>query len=281
MLNALFSPKAIAVIGASNRPLTIGYRITQNLKDIGFKGPIYPVHPKDPEINGLKAYPSITAVPDSVDLAHIVVKNTMVPAIIEECGKKGVKFVIINTAGFKEIGGAGVELEKQIKEIGKKYNVRIFGPNCQGVMNTDEANPVYANFTFTRIKPGYISILAQSGGVGEVINQRFAQLEVGIRMYASNGNAADISIPEILEYWGKDEKTRVIILHIESLANPQDFMKVCREITKHKPILGMKTGRTAMGARAVASHTGSLMKADTAIEAVFDKCGIISFKNQE
>ncbi|MFH0887780.1 MAG: acetate--CoA ligase family protein [Planctomycetota bacterium] len=281
MLDYLFSPKSIAVIGASNRPLTIGYRITQNLKDIGFKGPIYPVNPKDPEINGLKAYPSITAVPEAVDLAHIVVKNTMVPQVMEDCGKKGVKAVIINTAGFKEIGDAGIELEKQIVEIGKKYNIRIFGPNCQGVMNTDASNPVYANFTFTRIKPGYISVLAQSGGVGEVINQRLAQLDAGIRMYASNGNAADISIPEIMEYWGKDPDTRVIILHVESLANPQEFIRVAKEITSRKPILGMKTGRTAMGARAVASHTGSLMKADTAIEAVFNKCGIISFKNQE
>lgn len=281
MLDALFNPKAIAIIGASNRPLTIGYRITQNLKDIGFKGPIYPVNPKDPEINGIKSYSSITAVPDKVDLAHIVVKNAMVPNILEECGKKGVRFAIINTAGFKEIGGDGIVLEKQIIEIGKKYNIRIFGPNCQGVMNTDKTNPVYANFTFTRIKPGNISILAQSGGVGEVINQRLSELGIGIRMYASNGNAADVSIPEILSYWGKDKNTRVIILHIESLAKPDEFIKICREITRHKPILGMKTGRTKLGARAVASHTGSMMKADTAIESVFDKCGIISFRNQE
>ena len=214
MLEFLFSPKSIAVIGASNRPLTIGYRITQNLKDIGFKGPIYPVHPKDPEINGLKAYPSITAVPDNVDLAHIVVKSAFVPQIMEECGQKGVKAVIINTAGFKEIGGEGVALEQQVVEIGRKYNIRIFGPNCQGVMNTDESNPVYANFTYTRIKPGVISILAQSGGVGEVINQRLAELGVGIRMYASNGNAADVSITDILQYWANDAKTKVIILHI-------------------------------------------------------------------
>jgi acetyltransferase len=281
MLNALFNPKSIAVIGASNRPLTIGYRITQNLKDIGFKGPIYPVNPKDPEINGLKSYPSISAITDKVDLAHIVVKNTFVPAILEDCGKKGVKFVIINTAGFKEIGGEGIDLEKKIVETAQKYGIRIFGPNCQGVMNTEETNPVYANFTFTRIKPGRISVLAQSGGVGEVIIQRLSELNTGIRMYASNGNAADISIPEILSYWSQDDKTKVIILHIESLSKPQEFIKICSEITKRKPILGMKTGRTALGARAVASHTGSLMKADTAIEAIFDKCGIVSFHNQE
>ncbi|MDI6732912.1 MAG: acetate--CoA ligase family protein [Planctomycetota bacterium] len=281
MLDKLFSPKSIAVIGASNRPLTIGYRIIQNLKDIGFKGPIYPVNPKDPEINGFKAYPSITAVQGNVDLAHIVVKNTMVPQIMEECGKKGVKAVIINTAGFKEIGSDGIALENQVVEIGRRQGVRICGPNCQGVMNTEESNPVYANFTYTRIKSGFISILAQSGGVGEVINQRLSELGIGIRMYASNGNAADVSIPEILQYWAGDDKTRVIILHIESLANPHEFIEVAKRITPLKPILGIKTGRTELGARAVASHTGSLMKADTAVESVFKKCGIISFNNQE
>ncbi|MBI5360680.1 MAG: acetate--CoA ligase family protein [Planctomycetes bacterium] len=281
-LTVLFYPNSIAIIGASNRPLTIGYRISQNLKDAGFKGAIYPVHPKESEINGLKAYPSILAVPETPDLAHIVVKNSMVPQVIEDCGKKGVKCVIINTAGFKETGGDGIELEKQIVSIAKKYNVRIFGPNCQGVINSDPSAPLYANFTYTRItKPGNISIIAQSGGVGEVINQRLAELGTGIRMYASNGNAADISIPEILSYWAEDKETRVIILHIESLAQPAEFIRIASAITRHKPILGMKTGRTAMGARAVSSHTGSLMKADTAIDAVFDKCGIIPFTNQE
>ena len=251
-LDYLFYPNFIAIIGASNRPLTIGYRISQNLKDAGFKGAIYPVHPKESEINGLKAYPSILAVPETPDLAHIVVKNSMVPQVIEDCGKKGVKFVIINTAGFKEIGGDGIELEKQIVAIAQKHNVRIFGPNCQGVINSDPNAPLYANFTYTRItKPGNISIIAQSGGVGEVINQRLAELGAGIRMYASNGNAADISIPEILSYWAEDKETRVIILHIESLARPAEFIRIASAITRNKPILGMKTGRTAMGARAV------------------------------
>ncbi|MCK5578232.1 MAG: acetate--CoA ligase family protein, partial [Planctomycetes bacterium] len=236
---------------------------------------------KNPEVHKIKAYPSILKVPGEVDLAHIVVKNTMVPMVMEECGQKGVKFVIINTAGFKEIGGDGIELEKKIVEIGRKHNIRIFGPNCQGIINTDEKVRAYANFTFARPEAGYISVLAQSGGVGEVIHQRLVDLGTGTRLYASNGNAADISIPEILQYWATDEKTRVIILHIESLADPRAFMKVALEVTKHKPILGMKTGRTELGARAVVSHTGSLMKADTAIEAVFDKCGIISFRNQE
>ncbi|MEK7449038.1 MAG: acetate--CoA ligase family protein, partial [Planctomycetota bacterium] len=225
--------------------------------------------------------PSILNVPGAIDQAHIVVKNTMVPVIMEECGQKGVKVVIINTAGFKEIGGEEIELEKKIGELGQKYNLRIFGPNCQGIINTDENVRAYANFTFARPQPGYISILAQSGGVGEVVHQRLVDLGVGTRMYASNGNAADISIPEILNYWAGDEKTKVIILHIESLANPLEFMKAARKVTRHKPILGMKTGRTELGARAVVSHTGSLMKADTAVEAIFDKCGIISFRNQE
>lgn len=280
-LDYLFRPRSVAVIGASDRKLTIGNRIFQNLLDFGFKGPVYPVNPKGGTIGSTKVYESITACPDPVDLAHIVIKNTLVPAAVEECGKKGVKALIINSAGFKEIGGEGIELERKIVEIARRYSVRIFGPNCQGIMNSDPTVSVYANFTFTRMMPGSISILAQSGGVAEVVNQRLAELGHGFRMYASPGNACDISIPEILEYLGNDAGTKVIILHIESLAEPKRLMEVAREIVRHKPILGMKTGRTREGARAVSSHTGGLIKEDTTTELVFKKCGIVSFTDQD
>ncbi|MDI6887309.1 MAG: CoA-binding protein, partial [Candidatus Thermoplasmatota archaeon] len=281
MLDPLFNPKSVAVIGASNKELTIGNRILKNLIDFKFKGELFPVHPKEELVRGLKAYKSILDIPQEVDLAHIVVKNTIVPSIVEECGKKGVKVVIINSAGFKEIGGEGIELERKIVEIGKKYGVRIFGPNCQGIMNTDKDVSVYANFTFTKIKPGNISILAQSGGVGEVINNRFSELGIGIRMYASNGNACDISLQEILKYWGKDEQTRVIVLHIESLNNPKEFMEIAADIARRKPILAMKSGRTEEGAKAITSHTGALVGKDTTTELIFDKCGIVSFRSIE
>ncbi len=281
MLDPLFRPKGVAIIGASERPLNIGNRILRNLKRYGYTGDIYPVNPKSPEVEGIKAYPSVSEVPGQVDLAHIVIRNSLVPMAMEDCAKKGVKVVIINTAGFKEIGGEGVELEKKVVEIGRKHNIRIFGPNCQGVMNSDPEVKLYANFTFTPLREGAISLLAQSGGVGEILNNRLLELDAGVRMYASNGNACDISIPEILEYMGGDEGTRVIIVHIESLARPGEFMEVARKVARKKPILAMKTGRTEEGAKAVSSHTGMLLKQDIAIRVIFQKCGIIPFTHHE
>lgn len=280
-LDALFAPRAVAVVGASNRELTIGYRIIQNLQDFGYTGSIHPVNPKGGEILGLKAFPSILDVPESVDVAHIVIKNTYVPACVEDCAKKGVKAVIVNTAGFGEIGGEGADLEQQLIAVAKRTGIRVFGPNCQGIINTDPAIRAYCNFTFTRPSCGHISIVAQSGGVGEVIHQRITELGVGVRQYASNGNACDVSIPEIIEHFGRDEATKVIVVHVESLLDPGAFLKVTAEVARRKPILAMKVGRTAEGAKAVSSHTGGLVKQDTAVELVFDKAGIVAFRNLE
>jgi acyl-CoA synthetase (NDP forming) len=280
-LEALFSPRAVAVVGASNRELTIGYRIIQNLLDFGYTGPIYPVNPKGGEIRGLKAYPSILDAPEPVDVAHIVIKNTLVPACLEDCAKKGVKAVIVNTAGFREIGEQGAALEDQLVSIARKTGIRVFGPNCQGIINTDPAVRAYCNFTFTRPTPGHISIVAQSGGVGEVIHQRITELGVGVRQYASNGNACDVSIPEIVRHYGDDEQTKVIVVHIESLPDPRAFVEAATEVARRKPILAMKVGRTAEGARAVSSHTGRMMAQHTAVDLAFEKAGFVSFRNIE
>jgi acetyltransferase len=280
-LDALFSPRAVAVVGASNRELTIGYRIIENLLEFGYTGPIYPVNPKGGEIRGLKAYPSILEVPGPVDVAHIVIKNKFVPACLEDCARKGVKAVIVNTAGFREIGEEGAALEEQLVAIAEKTGIRVFGPNCQGIINTDPAVRAYCNFTFTRPTPGHISIVAQSGGVGEVIHQRITELGVGVRQYASNGNACDVSIPEIIRHYGADEQTRVIAVHIESLPDAKAFLEVATEVARRKPILAMKVGRTTEGAKAVSSHTGGLMKQDTAVELIFEKAGVVSFRNIE
>ncbi|KYK30444.1 MAG: CoA-binding protein [Candidatus Proteinoplasmatales archaeon SG8-5] len=281
MMEVLFNPRSVAVIGASTKELSIGNRVIKNLVDFGYKGRIYPINPKADEVRGIRAFGSILDVQDEVDLVHIVIPNKFVPMAIEDCGKKGVKVVIINSAGFKEIGGEGAELESQAVEKAKEHGIRLFGPNCQGIINTDADVRAYCNFTFTKPETGNISIVAQSGGVGEVINQRFSELGVGVRMYASNGNACDISIPEIIKYWGDDELTRVIVVHIESLPDPGEFMEVAREVAAKKPILAMKTGRTIEGAKAVSSHTGGLAKVDIATELMFRKCGIVTFRDEE
>ncbi len=281
MLDALFKPKSVAIIGASNNPLSIGHIVMKNLLDHNYKGPIYPINPKSKYIKSFKAYPSITDVPDDVDLVNISIKNTIVPHVLEECGKKGVKFAIVHTAGFKEVGEEGLKLEKQIVEIAHKYGMRIYGPNSQGIQNSDPEVSVYANFTFTPLIPGNISIVAQSGGVGETLNLNLHRVGQGIRMYSSFGNESDVSMNEIIDYYGRDEETKVIMAHIETLKDPAGFLEVASRTTPKKPILALKTGKTSEGAVAVASHTGTLMEQDTLIDVIFNKSGVLRFDSQE
>ncbi len=277
MLDALFRPKTVAVIGASSKELHIGNRVIKNLLDFGFKGTIYPINPKSDEIRGVKAYKTISDVPGDIDIAHMVIPSKHVPQAVEDCGKKGVKAIIINTAGFKEIGPEGEAIQNDFLERAKKYGIRVFGPNCQGTINTDPEYNAYCNFTFTFPEPGYISIVAQSGGVGEVIHQGFSEMGVGTRIYASNGNACDVSITEVIKYLGDDDGTRVIVLYVEGLSDPKEFMEVAREVAAKKPILAMKAGRTEEGAQAASSHTGGLAKRDIATELIFEKTGLLTF----
>ncbi len=281
MLDSLFRPRGVAVIGASNNTFSIGNRVVKNLITHNFKGGIYPVHPKEVEILGLKAYPSILDVPGPVDIASIVVKNTMVPQVVEDCGKKGVKFVIIHTAGFSEMGADGSKLQDALLAAAAKYGVRVYGPNSQGIMNSDPDVSVYANFTFTPMRPGKASILAQSGGVAEMLNLNLREMGSGFRMYASHGNATDVSTNELLEYLGNDPETRTIVMHIESMKDTPRFIELCREIAQKKALLAIRTGRTAVAAKAVSSHTGSLMQQDSLTDAVFEHAGVMRFDSTE
>ncbi|MFH1319178.1 MAG: acetate--CoA ligase family protein [Bacteroidota bacterium] len=279
-LDPLFKPKAVALIGASTKELSIGNVIIKNLVRYGYKGPIYPINPKTDEVRGIKAYKTIFDVPGDIDLAHIVIPPPFVPQAVEDCGKKGIKALIINTAGFKEMGSEGEALEKDFVARAKKYGIRIVGPNCQGIINTDPDTKAYCNFTFTFPEPGYVSIVAQSGGVGAIIMQAIYDMGIGMRMYASNGNACDVSIPEVIRYWGDDDETRVIILYLESLDDTREFMEAAEEVTKKKPIIAMRGGRTEVGAKASASHTGGLA-GNIAIDLIFKKTGILSFTDEE
>lgn len=281
MLDSLFRPRGVAVIGASNNTFSIGNRVVKNLLDHNFKGGIYPVHPKESEILGLKAYPSILDVPGPVDVASIVVKNTMVPQVVEDCGKMGVKFVIIHTAGFSEMGPDGAKLQDALLDAARRYGVRVYGPNSQGVMNSDPDVSVYANFTFTPMRPGKASILAQSGGVAELLNLNLRQMGSGFRMYASHGNATDVNTNELLEYFGNDPETRTIIMHIESMKDTPGFIERCRRIAREKAILAIRTGKTAAAAKAVSSHTGSLMQQDSLTDTIFERAGVLRFHSTE
>ena len=279
-LKALFEPKSVALIGASTKEYSIGNIIIKNLIRYKYTGPIYPINTKGEDIHGIKAYTSINEVPGEVDLAHIVIPPPFVPQEVENCGIKGVKAIIINTAGFKEMGENGAALEADFLARAKKYNIRIFGPNCQGIINSDPDLRAFCNFTFTFFDPGSISIVAQSGGVGAIIMQVFHDMGIGMRLYASNGNGSDISISEIIQYYGEDEKTKVIVLYLESLSDTKEFMDVAIEVASKKPILAISAGRTEKGAAASKSHTGGLAGGMT-MELIFRKAGILSFTNLE
>jgi acetate---CoA ligase (ADP-forming) len=280
MLETLFNPKSVAVIGASGKDFNLGNRIIKNLVDFGFKGSIYPINPKMDEIRGVKAYKSILEVPTDIDVVHMAIAAPAVPEAIDDCGKKNVKFVILNGGGFAEVGPEGAAIQADCMERAGRHGIRIFGPNCQGIINTDPDSRAYCNFTFTKPEPGGISLVALSGGVAELIHQAFAEMGVGTRMYASNGNACDVSIPEIIRFYGEDEKTKVVVLYVEGIREPRAFMEAVQEVAKKKPVLAMKAGRTTEGARAAASHTGGLAKEDVVTDLIFDKAGILSFRDE-
>jgi acetyltransferase len=280
MLDALFKPRAVAIVGASTKELSIGNVIIRNLQRYGYKGRIYPLNPTAPEVCGLKAYRTLDEIPGEVDLAHVIIPSKFVPQTIEECGKKGIKAVIINSAGFSEMGEEGARLQEDFLRRAKEYGVRVFGPNCQGIINSDPELKAYCNFTFTYPEPGHISVVALSGGVGALIMQSLADLGIGQRLYASNGNASDVSIPEIVRYYGEDEGTKAVMLYTEGFSNPRAFLEVAKEVAARKPVLAMKAGRTEQGAKAASSHTGSLAGVDIATELIFEKTGILSFTDE-
>lgn len=281
MLDGLFRPRAIAVVGASNNPFSIGYIVIRNLAAHGFKGPIFPINPKGGSIQSFKTFRSVLDVPDEIDLVNISVSHNLVPGVIEECGRKGIKFAIVHTAGFKEVGGDGIRREQEMVALAHRHGMRIFGPNSQGVQNSDPEISAYANFTFVPMKPGNVSIVAQGGGMGEVLKAHLHNVGLGHRMYCSYGNESDLTMPEILEYYGQDAGTRVIMMQIESFKDPAAFLDVASRITPHKPVLALKGGRTREGAAAVSSHTGALVDQAAMTQALFRRAGVLGFSDTD
>jgi len=277
MLDGLFKPRGIAVVGASANPYSIGHIVIKNLSTYGYKGPIFPINPKGGHIRSFKAFKSVLDVPDPIDLVNISVKYSLVPAVLEECGKKGIKFAIVHTAGFKEVGEEGIQREREMVELAHSYDMRIFGPNSQGIQNADPEVSAYANFTFVPMKPGNISIIAQGGGMGEMLKLHLHNVGLGHRMYCSYGNECDLSMPEILDYYGQDEGTRAIMMQTESFKDPAAFLDVASKITPHKPILAIKAGRTREGSVAVSSHTGTLVDQARMASAMYRKAGVVEF----
>ena len=281
-IDAIMKPKSIAVIGASTKPKTIGSEIMQRLRDYKFNGNIYPVNPKGGIIEGFQAYTSINEVPGDVDLAVIVVNAKFVLDTIDQCHEKGIKGICIITAGFKETGKEGAELEKQLLEKIRSYGMRCVGPNCLGVLNTDDNIRMDATFAESLPVKGDIGFVSQSGALGGGILNILKDLNLGFAQFVSIGNQADINAETMLEYWENDDEVKQILLYMESIQNPANFRKLASRITKKKPILALKAGRSAAGTTAASSHTGSLAGADKAADALLKQSGVIrefSLKN--
>jgi len=274
-LDRLFHPGAVAVIGASRDRRSIGGAILHNLLTFEFQGQVFPVNPRAAVVHSMKCYPTVEDIPDPVDLAVIAVPKPHVLAALESCGRKGVGAAVIITAGFKETGDAGQALEREVVRISKHYGIRLVGPNCMGIINMDPAVRLQASFSANEPVAGNVAFSSQSGALGEAILALLLERGLGLSMFVSLGNKADVSGNDLLEYWETDPRTRVILMYLESLGNPQRFLEICQRVSKRKPIIAVKSGRTAAGARAAASHTGSLAGADNAVESLFAQSGVI------
>ena len=272
-LDPIFSPKSVAVIGATENPGSVGRTILDNLIKGGFPGKIFPVNPKRDTVLGVKAYPSITAVPEKADLAVIITPPATVPGIIRDCGKAGVKGVIIISAGFKEIGPVGVELERQVLEEATKAGIRIVGPNCLGVMVP--AGKFNATFAADMAKPGSVGFISQSGALCTAILDWSLKENVGFSAFVSLGSMLDVGWGDLINYLGDDPNTKSIVIYMESIGDARSFLSAAREVALTKPIIVIKPGRTEAAAKAAASHTGSLTGSDEVLQAAFQRVGVL------
>jgi acetyltransferase len=274
-LDAIFRPRSIAVIGASRDGHGIGHEILHNLIEFGFTGAIYPVNPKSPSVHSIRCYPSLRDIPDPIDLAVVVVPRAVVPRVLDDAIAKKIKGLVVITAGFKEIGGAGAAEEATLQAKARAAGIRVVGPNCMGVINTDPEFRMNATFAATRPERGTAGFMSQSGALGEVILAQAAEIGLGIAYFVSMGNKADISGNDLIEAWEDDPAVNVILMYLESFGNPEKFLRICRRVTRVKPILAVKSGRTAAGARAAFSHTGALAGTEAVVDTLFEQGGVL------
>jgi len=280
--SVFLSPKSIAIIGASDKRGSVGSTITSNIMN-GFTGTVYPVSPSRDTVFYKKAYKTVMNIPKQVDLAVIVIKNTLVASVLEECGKKKVKGVIIITAGFKEVDEEGAKREQELKDIAKKYKIQIIGPNCLGVMNL--APQTMMNSTFLKITPksGEIALVSQSGAICAALVEDASAQGIGFSAVISMGNKANMSEVDVLKMLAAHNQTKVIVMYLEDMGDGQEFLKVCKHITRKlkKPVLVLKSGRSPEGAKAAMSHTGALMGSDEIYEALLKQSGAIRVDTME
>jgi acetyl coenzyme A synthetase (ADP forming)-like protein len=274
-MRPFFEPAVVAVIGANRTRGRIGSEILHNLIASGFSGKLVPVHPDAREIEGLLAVSRVSDVEGPVDLAIIAVPAATVPAAVDDCIAKGVKALVVISAGFAETGGTGSALETQLVEKIRAAGIRMIGPNCMGIINTDPA--VRLNATFSPVYPpgGRVAFSTQSGALGLAILEYVARRQLGMSTFASIGNKADVSSNDLIQYWANDERTDVILLYLESFGNPRKFSQIARRVGRHKPIVAVKAGRSSAGARAASSHTGARATSDALTDTLLRQSGVI------
>jgi len=272
-LDAIFSPKTVAVVGATEQEGSVGRTILWNLISNPFGGIVFPVNLKRPSVLGIKAYPDLATVPEPVDLAVVVTPAAVVPGVIAQCVETGVKGAIIISAGFKETGAEGAELETQILAEARRGRMRIIGPNCLGVMNT--LTGLNATFASRMARPGSVAFLSQSGALCTAILDWSLQENVGFSAFVSIGSMLDVGWGDLIDYLGDDPQTQSIVIYMESIGDARSFLSAAREVSLNKPIIVIKPGRTEGAARAAASHTGSLTGSDEVLQAAFRRCGVI------
>jgi acetate---CoA ligase (ADP-forming) len=275
-LKYIFEPKSVAVIGASKTTGTVGNGILSNLLESNFQGAVYPVNPKYDNIMSVRAYKDVLSIPESIDLAIICIPSKVVVDVVKQCAKKGIKGIVVITAGFKEVGKEGKILEDEIISIANKYDIALIGPNVLGVINTQKEISINANFALKMPKAGNVALVSQSGAIGVAALDYAHQHDLGISKFVSIGNKAVIDESDIIEYLINDEATKIITIYAEDIEHPARFLEVAKKASaKLKPILIIKTGRSVRGAIATHSHTGALTTSDTAYDALFAQCGVI------
>jgi acetyl coenzyme A synthetase (ADP forming)-like protein len=275
-IRAFLNPRSVAVVGVSQRGDGVGATLLANLQRAGFPGRIYPIHPHATALHGLPAFPRVSAVGAPVDLALIAVPAAAVEEVVADCATAGVHGVVVISSGFAEVSAAGREAEQRLRALVRASGMRLVGPNCMGLLNTDPQVLLNATFTALDLPPaGTIGMLSQSGALGLAMLDYVQTLHAGLSTFVSVGNRADVSSNDVLAYWADDPRTSVIVLYLESFGNPRRFARMAPEVAQRKPIVAVKSGRSAAGSRAAASHSAALATSDTAVEALFEQAGVI------
>jgi acetate---CoA ligase (ADP-forming) len=274
-LRAILEPRAVAVVGASRTPGTIGALLVENLRHAGFTGPIYPVNPRADVVSGLRCYPTVEAIGQRVDLAVIAVRAPAVLEVVRDCARAHVHGVVVVSAGFADASPAGAELQRELVQLVRSSGMRLVGPNCMGVLNTDPAVALNATFAPTWPSAGPVGMLSQSGALGLAVLDHFRSLNLGVSSFVSAGNRADVSSNDLLAYWADDPHTRVVLLYLESFGNPRTFARLVPAVAREKPIVAVKSGRSGAGTRAARGLSSALPSLDVGVDALFEHAGVI------